>query len=224
MVDRKVEVITEGPAEHVAHRLAALAMAGADLNNPGETVGPNQSVELAGMTITFGDESTEHRLETPGVIGLTDVEINNLSHLSFRHIERFENGKGTGVVSKHGPGTYVAAGDLGGDNLKVLRSSEHWAHDLTFKGNALLVPFEQQFDASWEIAERILGDDIDEVSSNPGATINRLLREHELDGVTYDGFFLYTNPDTKRQMTEGIIMDPEKSITIVGVERVEPTA
>lgn len=176
-------------------------------------------LHMGEVTIEQKPESTRHEFVTSAV-GFTDVTITGLWHLSTREIEKFEDGKGTDEVSKHGPGTYVGAGRLGGTQIAALKMGEYHRYDMKFHGNVLMVPFVEYDDTAWELEEIVARDGSELQDGAPGRMINRALQEHEINGVRYDAFILYAEPQAGQQgLAEGVIFRPEACLEVVGHEK-----
>lgn len=176
-----------------------------------------QILHMGGVSVELGPESGRHEFAT-GAVGFTDVTVADLWHLSEREIEEFEDDAGVaGVAAKHGLGTYVGGGDLGGVQVDGVRSKDHNRYDLTFQGNVLMVPFADYDDVAWELEEILAGVGVElPPLTPPSRMINKALRENEINGVSYDAFLLYTNgTEDMTELTEGVIFYPERTLEIV---------
>ncbi|HZM64157.1 MAG TPA: hypothetical protein VFB59_03425 [Candidatus Saccharimonadales bacterium] len=151
----------------------------------------------------------------PVAVGYTKAKVNGLWHLSVNHIDQFTDRKmGRG---SHGLATYIGGGAIGGDALRILRNRDHYAHELTLAGNVLLVAFPDLDDASYVIAEHAGVER--SASMAPGKFLNRLLREHAVDGVRYDSFVLHGEviEGSGQYMAEGVVLNPANNLYLQGV-------
>jgi hypothetical protein len=183
---------------------------------------------IEGLPVELGPDSQVVRLESGGV-GVTDAVLPGFWHLSRNEIAAFADDKITGAASNLGPGTYVGHGALTGDIVRGIREGVHIQHNLNLKGNLLLVPIEYQDDASWEVAELALGEELSGVARMAASKrTNKVLSEHSVGGVKYDGFVYvhWENPNdpTGERRAEGVIFNPERVIQIVDRTVVTPNA
>lgn len=191
----------------------------------GNTVKPHREMELGGMKVALGSESEETRFQS-GAIGITAASITGLWHLSYEHVETFINHRGSSAASRFGPGMYVGAGEKDGTQIRQLKMHDHWRYELLFGGNVLLVPAENADFTSDELAENIAGGDDDLLDqllrkSDSFRRINNILRGYLIEGVNYDAFITYSDPEMKVQSSEGVIINPEGTITVVDGHLVE---
>jgi hypothetical protein len=176
-------------------------------------------LDIDGIEIGLTSDSKVMHLETPGVVAVTDATMTGLWHYSVNPINKFDNNKGTGAASKMGPGTYIGYGALGGDRVAQLKKDGAIKHDLVFKGNILLVPYEEQADASYEVAY-LAG--AEEPANRPMAASKRLsevLRAYELNDLKlkFDGFMFYAaSDDPDGQHAEGVIFNPAETLEVIG--------
>ena len=145
---------------------------------------------IAGGAWVTPEAATKRQEFAEGGVGFEDVAIDGLWHLSRRHIARFADGAGSESYCNLGAGTYLGAGELDGDQLRLLRRGAHWDYQVRWEGAVLLVPQEAQYDISWELAEQ--ADMVDEVASMSAfKRTNRVLSATAIGGVRYDGFLVY---------------------------------
>ncbi len=173
---------------------------------------------IDGVQIELGNDTETLNLES-GAVGYSDVLVRGLWHRSVREIGHFRDEK-VSFGGKHGMGTYVGAGEIGGTSLDSLKGETCYEYKLELSGNVLVVPFETYDDTSWELLER-LGLDSENFKGQPGTVINKILQRQEIDGVSYDAVIFYW-PDRPHQkgILEGVVFKPEGSLRIVRVSRV----
>lgn len=125
-------------------------------------------------------------------------------------------------IGSHGLATYLGAGAIGGDKLRILQQSERYEHELTLRGNVLFVPFEEIDDASYIIAEHA-GVDIDDVAGMaPGKRLNKVLRENSVDGIRYSSFILHSEIAEGKYMVEGVVLNPANNVYVQGITHQSP--
>ncbi len=185
-----------------------------------ETDATPRILRLGCLEVELDPTSREIVLESGG-IGVTNATIRGFWHLSDKNIASFDDSKVSSVASNLGAGTYIGYGSLSGDRVKEIKNGDHVKHDLTLHGSVLLVPWEDQYEVLWEVAERSLGADrLSEVSKMAsGRGVNSLLREHELGGAKFDALVIY-GPETSSAgpFAEGVVFYPEQALTIVNRE------
>jgi hypothetical protein len=175
--------------------------------------------QYGSMTVDLAPDSEVRKFES-GAEGLTNATVRGLWHMSPGEVEEFTNEGGSDERSKYGPGTYVGNGELGGTQVELLQRQPHYSHELVVRGNVLAIPFPEQEDAAYEIADRAGVDDVAQRH-----LLNSVLREHEVEGVKYDAFFLYATKEVDgREMVEGVVLRPEEVLEVVNRAYVDPTA
>ena len=175
---------------------------------------------MDGVQIELGNDTETLNLES-GAVGYSDVLVRGLWHMSVQEIDHFRDEK-VSLYGKHGVGTYVGAGEIGGTQVDSLKGKTCYEYKLELSGNVLVVPLETHDDTSWELLDR-LGLDFENFKGPPSTVINKILQRQEIDGVSYDAVMFYW-PDRAHQkgLLEGVVFKPEGSLRIVRVSRVEP--
>ena len=206
---------------------------GVPSTNYAELLEQAKQVETFGsMEIQFGPDSRRIEFETdpdtdePLAVGYENVTITGLWHLSDSELPGFTDEKKSDFGA-YGGGTYVGFGDpkQHGDRVKQLESDQHFRHNITFSGSLVLVPYRSQVLASCIVGEHAeSGGYVPDPngSATPGKRIGQALA-HPVDGVMYDGYLFWgeTRPGSGLR-GEGVILNPEATLTIDDVEAVNP--
>lgn len=163
------------------------------------------------IVVHIGPGSKKH-LFSSGAVGYEAVVVGGIWHKSLHKINNFLDDKSS-QAGDYGRGTYIGSGKY---SVPSLAGSEHFCHDLAFRGNILIFPVEAVDEISRDVMKAAGMDDAEVPDS---AKLGELVRDTDIDGIRYDGLLMYW---TGEPSAMGIVFDPQAHLTLVSVHQDRP--